>query len=73
MKKVKVFRFLALCGLLALFALCSGYALAQGYSIKQYLNIRSASSPQFSPDAKTIAYLGNDTGTSQIYLIPTAG
>jgi dipeptidyl aminopeptidase/acylaminoacyl peptidase len=73
MKKVKVFRFLALCGLLALFALCSGYTLAQGYSIKQYLNIRSASSPQFSPDAKTIAYLGNDTGTSQIYLIPTAG
>ena len=42
---------------------------AQTYSIQQYLNIRSASAPTFSPDAKQIAYLTNVTGTNQVWAI----
>lgn len=41
---------------------------AKAYSIEQYLSIKSASSPQFSPDGAEIAYLTNITGTSQIWI-----
>ena len=47
----------------------SGSSLAQSNSIQQYLNIRSASSPTFSPDGKSIAYLTNVTGTQQIWFV----
>ena len=47
----------------------SGSALAQSNSIQRYLNIRSASSPTFSPDGKSIAYLTNVTGTQQIWVV----
>ena len=42
---------------------------AQNYTIQQYLNIKSAGSPSFSPDAKQMAYLTNVTGTSQVWMI----
>src|SRR5512141_1909251 len=42
---------------------------SQTYTIQQYLNIRSASSPTFSPDAKHLAYLSNVSGTNQIWTI----
>lgn len=44
-------------------------ALAQPYTIQQYLNIKSASGPTFSSNAKQIAYLTNVTGTSQVWVI----
>ncbi len=50
---------------------CSIYA--QNYDIERYLNIRSASSPTFSPDGKRIAFLTNITGTSQIWMIDAGG
>src|SRR4051812_32899146 len=50
-----------------------GWAYAQGYSIQQYLNIKSANSPSFSPDGRSIAYLTNTTGTSQIWTIEVNG
>lgn len=40
---------------------------AQPYTIEQYLNIRSASSPQLSPDGKQLVYLSNQSGTSQVW------
>ncbi|MEO6655953.1 MAG: S9 family peptidase [Pyrinomonadaceae bacterium] len=43
------------------------------YSIQQYLNIRSASAPSFSPDGKSIAYLTNVTGTTQVWLVNLSG
>ncbi len=61
--------------LLLLFVLlalhCSVYA--QNYDIERYLNIRSASSPTFSPDGKRVAFLTNITGTSQIWMIDAGG
>ena len=50
---------------------CSVYA--QNYDIERYLNIRSASSPTFSPDGKRVAFLTNITGTSQIWMIDANG
>ncbi|MEP7211610.1 MAG: S9 family peptidase [Acidobacteriota bacterium] len=44
-------------------------AFGQPYSIQQYLNIKSANSPTFSPDAKQLVYLTNVTGTSQVWSI----
>ena len=58
--------------LLVLLALhCSVYA--QNYNIERYLNIRSASSPTFSPDGRRVAFLTNITGTSQIWMIDADG
>lgn len=57
-----------------LFAAASVFAQTKQsgkYTIEQYLNIRSASSPSFSPQGDRIAYLANVTGTSQVWLIPT--
>lgn len=52
-------------------AIFSAYVSAQPpkYTIEQYLSIKSASAPVFSPDGKTIAYLTNTTGTTQIWTI----
>ncbi|HEX6279148.1 MAG TPA: hypothetical protein VFZ49_03945, partial [Pyrinomonadaceae bacterium] len=61
--------------LLSLFV-CSLFvatAAAQPYTIQQYLSIKSAGSPQFSPDGKRIAYLTNATGTSQVWSVDLAG
>ncbi len=55
-----------LCSLLIAFAILSS-ASAQPYTIQQYLSIKSAGSPTFAPDGKSIAYLTNATGTSQIW------
>src|SRR5437870_2871666 len=45
----------------------------QNYTIQQYLTIRSASSPNLSPDGKRMAYLTNVTGTSQIWMMDLPG
>lgn len=41
----------------------------EGSTIEKYLNIRSAGSPNFSPDGKKLAYLTNVTGTSQVWMV----
>ena len=43
------------------------------YDIERYLNIRSALSPQLSPDAKMVAFLTNVTGSNQIWTVPAQG
>lgn len=48
-------------------------AIAQPYTIQQYLSIKSAGSPDFSPDGKRIVYLTNATGTSQVWAVDAAG
>lgn len=48
-------------------------SFAQPYTIQQYLSIKSAGSPDFSPDGKRIVYLTNATGTSQVWAVDTAG
>src|ERR1044072_2750397 len=55
--------------LVLLFLTCSAFAWAQPYSIQQYLSIKSAGSPTFSPDGRSIAYLTNVTGTQQIWVV----
>jgi len=57
--------------LLAFFVFCAP-VFAQPYTIEQYLNIKSASAPTFSPDGKKIAYLSNDSGLSQIWMVDLA-
>ncbi len=54
--------------LFLLFILCVP-TFAQNHTIQQYLNIRSASTPNLSPDGKRLAYLTNVSGTSQIWMI----
>ncbi|HMS39414.1 MAG TPA: hypothetical protein PKE69_04255, partial [Pyrinomonadaceae bacterium] len=61
-----------LCFLFAIFVFCFSVS-AQSYSIERYLNIRSAGSPNFSPDGKRIAFLTNITGTSQIWFVDANG
>lgn len=58
--------------LFAIFAFCLSVS-AQNFSIERYLNIRSAGSPNFSPDGKRIAFLTNITGTSQIWFVDANG
>ncbi|MEP6787254.1 MAG: hypothetical protein ABJB40_02400, partial [Acidobacteriota bacterium] len=55
--------------LILVFAALSFTAWGQNYTIQQYLNIRSATAPAFSPDSKSIAYLTNTTGTSQVWTV----
>ena len=59
----------------ALTAICFFCAsvFAQQFSIERYLNIRSATSPTFSPDGQKIAFLTNITGTSQIWFVDADG
>jgi dipeptidyl aminopeptidase/acylaminoacyl peptidase len=54
---------------LLLLLICSTSTSAQSYTIEQYLNIKSASSPTFSPDNRHIAYLTNVTGTQQVWVV----
>ena len=46
---------------------------AEKFTIQNYLNIRAASSPQFSPDNKRVAFLSNQSGTNQIYIVAATG
>ena len=57
--------------LLALFVFCIP-ASAQPYTIQQYLNIKSATGPTLSPDGKNMAYLTNDSGLTQIWMVDLA-
>jgi dipeptidyl aminopeptidase/acylaminoacyl peptidase len=43
------------------------------YDIERYLNIRSATSPTFSPNADRIAFLTNITGTPQVWMVKAEG
>lgn len=42
-------------------------------SIARYLEIRSASAPHISPDGTQVAYLSNASGTSQVWVVQSAG
>ena len=44
-------------------------AIAQSHTIEQYLNIKSAGSPGFSPDGRSLVYLTNATGTTQVWRV----
>lgn len=55
--------------LFVLFVLCLSVSAQNKYTIQQYLSIKSASSPQLSPDGKRLFYLTNVTGTSQVWMI----
>lgn len=46
---------------------------AERYGIDRYLNIRSAGSPNLSPNADRIAFLTNITGTPQVWMISAQG
>ncbi len=49
-------------------------ARATSFGIERYLNIRSATSPTFAPDGRTVAFLMNTTGTAQVWSVaPTGG
>ena len=39
------------------------------YTLKRYLSVKSAYSPRFSPDGRTIAYLSDVTGVPQVWTI----
>lgn len=52
-----------------LFIFCLSISAQEKYTIQQYLSIKSASSPQLSPDGKRLFYLTNVTGTSQVWMI----
>ncbi|MBK9164696.1 MAG: S9 family peptidase [Acidobacteria bacterium] len=58
---------------LAAILLLAVVSFAQPYTIQQYLSIKSAGSPDFSPDGKRIVYLTNTTGTSQVWAVDSAG
>jgi dipeptidyl aminopeptidase/acylaminoacyl peptidase len=55
------------------FLLFTCVSFAQSYSIERYLNIRSASSPNLSPDGNKLAFLTNITGTSQVWFVDSRG
>ncbi|MEP6847592.1 MAG: hypothetical protein ABI999_01960, partial [Acidobacteriota bacterium] len=63
-------RKLALASLFVL--ILAAASIAQNYSIEQYLNIKSANSPSFSADGKKLAYLSNDSGLWQIWIVDLA-
>src|SRR5882757_10805649 len=58
--------------LLCLVFVFSFPVFAQNYTIQQYLNIKSAGSPALSPDGKKLAYLTNDSGLTQIWMVDLA-
>lgn len=41
--------------------------------VSRYLNVRSAASPAISPDGSRVAYLSNQSGTAQLWLISAEG
>ena len=43
------------------------------YSLKRYLSIKSAYSPEFSPDGQRLAYLSDVTGVPQIWMTSLSG
>jgi dipeptidyl aminopeptidase/acylaminoacyl peptidase len=43
------------------------------YSLKRYLSIKSAYSPEFSPDDRRLAYLSDVTGVPQIWMTDLSG
>ncbi len=49
------------------------HASADQYTLQNYLQIKSARSGDWSPDGKQIAFLSNETGTYQIYLVSAEG
>lgn len=51
----------------------SGAAWSATYDVERYLNIRSASVAGLSPDAKTVAFTTNITGSNQIWTVPAGG
>lgn len=53
--------------------LFAAFSNAQALPIEKYLSIRASSSPSFSPDGKTIAYLSNATGTRQVWRVDSGG
>lgn len=55
--------------LFVLFVFCFSVSAQEKYTIQQYLSIKSANSPQLSPDGKRLFYLTNVTGTSQVWMI----
>lgn len=59
--------------LFVLLAFCLSVSAQNKYTIQQYLSIKSASSPQLSPDGKRLFYLTNVTGTSQVWMIDLPG
>jgi dipeptidyl aminopeptidase/acylaminoacyl peptidase len=62
-------RFLSLVFVLFAFLPVFAQDPAEENTIEKYLNIRSAGSPNFSPDGKRLAYLTNITGTSQVWMV----
>jgi len=46
---------------------------AAEYTYEQYLNIRSATSGQLSPDGKSVLFMSDITGVNQAYMIDAAG
>jgi len=55
-------------------SVASGVLHSSGkYDIARYLNIRSASSPSYSPTSDDIVYLTNTTGTNQVWKNPGHG
>jgi dipeptidyl aminopeptidase/acylaminoacyl peptidase len=43
------------------------------YTIKDFLEVKFAGAPSFSPDALSIAYLSNSSGTFQLYVMSVEG
>ncbi len=43
------------------------------YTIARFLNTRSATSPTFSPDGRTVAFLTDITGVAQLWRVPVEG
>ena len=41
--------------------------MAHPVSIEQYLSVRSATTPKFAPDGRTLAYLSNESGVWQVW------
>ncbi|MEK7514608.1 MAG: S9 family peptidase [Patescibacteria group bacterium] len=43
------------------------------YTIADFLEVKSSFAGRFSPDASRVAYLSDESGTEQIYIIPARG
>ena len=52
---------------------CTAYPALAQYSVEQYLDIKSARNGKFSHDEKWIVYRSNESGTYQLWKMPTAG